>query len=431
MAGAGKKTFTAGAVLTATDVNTYLMDQAVMVFSNTAARSSAIPTPSEGMVSYRSDDNAVEMYDGSSWTNLATPFQNNQTGTTYTFVLTDSGKLVTANNASSQTFTIPPQSSVTWPTNTVLNVVNYGTGTVTFAGGTGVTVTNTASTLSQYGAASLIRTGSDSWTIIPLSGGAAPLSDSSVTGTTGTPTTATYTESGINYKSYTFTGSGSITFNRAGTIDILVVGGGGSGGQYAVEKDGGGGAGQYLILNGAYITAATCNVTVGAGASGGYGLSRAGTIGLASGISIGAAYVYNAIGGGAGNGYGNGQPGGSGGGGNVIGSAGGASLLSYGNAGGASTANTNAGGGGGAGAAGSNGSGTTGGNGGNGLSNTLATGSSQTYAGGGGGNGSGANGTGGSGGGGNGGSNGTANTGGGGGGFASGGSGIVIIRVRA
>ena len=67
MAGLGKKTFLAGEVLTASDVNGYLMDQSVMVFGGTAARSSAIPTPSEGMVTYRTDANAIEYYDGSTW----------------------------------------------------------------------------------------------------------------------------------------------------------------------------------------------------------------------------------------------------------------------------------------------------------------------------------------------------------------------------
>jgi hypothetical protein len=70
MAGAGKKTFTAGEVLTASDVNNYLMDQMVMVFAGTAARTSAIPTPSEGMLTYRSDTKAIEYYSGTAWTEL-------------------------------------------------------------------------------------------------------------------------------------------------------------------------------------------------------------------------------------------------------------------------------------------------------------------------------------------------------------------------
>lgn len=69
MAGAGFKTFTAGEVLEATEVNTYLMQQTVMVFAGTAARAAAIGTvASEGMFTYLSDTNALEYYDGSSWT---------------------------------------------------------------------------------------------------------------------------------------------------------------------------------------------------------------------------------------------------------------------------------------------------------------------------------------------------------------------------
>jgi hypothetical protein len=64
---AGKKTFVAGEVLTAQDVNDYLMDQSVMTFASSAARSSAIPTPTEGMTSYRSDADIVEVYNGSAW----------------------------------------------------------------------------------------------------------------------------------------------------------------------------------------------------------------------------------------------------------------------------------------------------------------------------------------------------------------------------
>jgi hypothetical protein len=67
MAGLGRKVFTAGDVLTASDVQNYLMDQTVMNFAGTAARSSAIATPTTGMVTYRSDIDGLELYNGSSW----------------------------------------------------------------------------------------------------------------------------------------------------------------------------------------------------------------------------------------------------------------------------------------------------------------------------------------------------------------------------
>jgi hypothetical protein len=73
MAGAGFRTFAVGEVLTATNVNTYLMQQAVMVFATSAARSSALSTNvSEGMVSYLTDSNSLWYYNGTAWTEIVT-----------------------------------------------------------------------------------------------------------------------------------------------------------------------------------------------------------------------------------------------------------------------------------------------------------------------------------------------------------------------
>jgi len=84
MAGAGKKTFAVNEVLSAADVNNYLMDQSVMRFADSTARSSAIGTPSEGMVSYLDDSNQVEVYDGSSWVNFTGDITQVTAGTALT-----------------------------------------------------------------------------------------------------------------------------------------------------------------------------------------------------------------------------------------------------------------------------------------------------------------------------------------------------------
>jgi hypothetical protein len=68
--GSGYKSFTAGAVLTASDVNNYLMEQGVMYFATTAARDSAISSPEDGMVAYIGSNDANEglwTYNGSAW----------------------------------------------------------------------------------------------------------------------------------------------------------------------------------------------------------------------------------------------------------------------------------------------------------------------------------------------------------------------------
>jgi hypothetical protein len=68
MAGAGYKLFATGDVLTAAQVNTYLMQQTVMVFASSAARTTALSgVLAEGMVSYLQDTNTLEVYDGAAW----------------------------------------------------------------------------------------------------------------------------------------------------------------------------------------------------------------------------------------------------------------------------------------------------------------------------------------------------------------------------
>ncbi len=68
MAGLGFKTFAAGEVLTAANVNGYLMQQTIMVFADATARDAAITSPSEGMFVYLTGTNALQFYDSSAWT---------------------------------------------------------------------------------------------------------------------------------------------------------------------------------------------------------------------------------------------------------------------------------------------------------------------------------------------------------------------------
>ena len=75
MAGAGALLFTSGSVLTAAQVNTYLMDQTVMRFADATARDAAFggagePTLAEGMLCYLIDSNSVLYYTGTSWSAL-------------------------------------------------------------------------------------------------------------------------------------------------------------------------------------------------------------------------------------------------------------------------------------------------------------------------------------------------------------------------
>jgi len=63
----GVKTFTAGDVLLATEVNGYLMAQVIAVFATTTARDAAILAPAEGQFAYITADEELTYYDGSTW----------------------------------------------------------------------------------------------------------------------------------------------------------------------------------------------------------------------------------------------------------------------------------------------------------------------------------------------------------------------------
>jgi hypothetical protein len=231
MAGAGYRLFNTGDVLTAAQVNTYLQQQVIMVFADSTARTTALSgVLAEGMFSYLTGTNAFQYYDGAAWADVSNPGDitgvtagtglsgggssgavtlsidtattadlttaqtltnktltsptindpklnlsiNANTSTTYTFVLADNGKLVTSNNASAQTLSIPTNASVAYPVGTQINVawitgagqptinaVTSGTTTVLSTG-----ATSTAPKLRVVNSvASCIKIATDTWLV--------------------------------------------------------------------------------------------------------------------------------------------------------------------------------------------------------------------------------------------------------------------------
>ena len=199
MAGAGYKLFQTGDVLTAAQVNTYLNEQTVMVFASAAARTSALTSVlAEGMVSYLQDTNAVEVYDGSAWVSIGASGDitgvttgtdsgltggvtsgtanlklklefDAETGTTYTLVAANLNQLVTLNNSSAITVTVPPS---VFSAGDQIHCQQIGTGQVSFAQGAGVTITSTGATASapklraRYSACTIICTASNTFTVV-------------------------------------------------------------------------------------------------------------------------------------------------------------------------------------------------------------------------------------------------------------------------
>ena len=99
---------------------------------------------------------------------------NAQTGTTYTFVLADQGKYITASNASAQTYSIPTNASVAFPIGTSIDLIQIGAGQVTVSAASSGTTTiySTGATAAapktrvQYSALTCKKVATDTWHII-------------------------------------------------------------------------------------------------------------------------------------------------------------------------------------------------------------------------------------------------------------------------
>ena len=135
------------------------------------------PTLATGEIGYETDTAKFKIGNGSTaWTSLAYAYGaapaltfNAQTGTSYTLATTDVGALVTLSNTGGITLTVPPS---TFSTGQVIDVQQINTGQVTFAAGSGVTITSTGATAAapklraQYSAASVLCTGSNTFTVL-------------------------------------------------------------------------------------------------------------------------------------------------------------------------------------------------------------------------------------------------------------------------
>jgi hypothetical protein len=205
----GRKTFVGGDILLASELNGFLMDQAVMVFDDAAARTTAIPSPSEGMITYLKNTNLVDKYDGANWIPIVQP-----TGFTARQVIT----------ASDSSWAVPSLASP------VVKVTVIG------AGGGGSTATNA---------------GSNGGTTTFNAGGAGSIS---AAGGLGSDTTGPLDKVGLAG------GSGLRSSNAGGggfrDFNPDRVGRDGQGGEVTVA---------YLNLSGV----STVNVTIGNGGPGG------------------------------------------------------------------------------------------------------------------------------------------------------------------
>ena len=96
---------------------------------------------------------------------------NTQSGTSYTFIVSDAQKLITTTNASAVTLTVASNATQSLPVGTQINIAQLGTGQVTFLGAISpnpVTISATPglNLRTQYSSATLIQLTTDNWLLV-------------------------------------------------------------------------------------------------------------------------------------------------------------------------------------------------------------------------------------------------------------------------
>jgi hypothetical protein len=204
----GRKVWVANDILAADDVNSYLMDQSLMVFADSSTRLSEIPSPVEGMVTYLTGSNVLEVWTGSSWvgsnsvggsvagsqvsgsittatlpgsqvTGSITTATINASGVintltastaiTYTFQSTDQGQVLRFTAAGTVTATIGTATALT--AGQRIDVLADGAAGLQILAGTGVTLAGagtagTTYSINQYDAATIMAVASNTYRII-------------------------------------------------------------------------------------------------------------------------------------------------------------------------------------------------------------------------------------------------------------------------
>ena len=160
------KVFSNGSTLPASDLNDYLMRQSVMVFSNSTARTSAITSPNEGMLTWLEDVNKYQYYSGSAWVDLGDqPAGWSDKSANYSIVAADLGTTI---RSTSTAITITIDNVLTQQGDRI-DFIQAGAGQITFAAGTGVTLSSADAklkTAKQFAAASVVFGGSGVYYLI-------------------------------------------------------------------------------------------------------------------------------------------------------------------------------------------------------------------------------------------------------------------------
>jgi hypothetical protein len=229
---AGRRTFVAGEVLTASNINGFLMNQVVAVFDDAAARDAAIPSPQQGNLVYLKSTDQVQRYTGTAWSPITGGF--------------------TARSVITATDSSWPVPSLASP---IVKVTAVGGG-----GGGGGIFSNTnpgaggTTTFNAGGAGTVTAAGG----VVGSQARGGAGSTNGATGTSGLTAGnqgiggVSYNQDTLNYSAGTTGGGGKITIayldlSGVSTVNVTIGAGGTGGASVGNATGGAGGAGEVIV----------------------------------------------------------------------------------------------------------------------------------------------------------------------------------------
>jgi trimeric autotransporter adhesin len=142
----GYRTWNTADTVSAADFSTYLQDQVVGVYTDSANRSSELSSPAEGQVSMTKDDNVLAIYDGVAWVDVLDIDTISVSGGNYTMTGTltlGSITLPNTDGTSGQILSTDGSGTVSWIANDEGDITGVTAGSGLAGGGTAGTVTVT------------------------------------------------------------------------------------------------------------------------------------------------------------------------------------------------------------------------------------------------------------------------------------------------
>ena len=159
------KTLVNGFPLNASELNGFLMSQVIATFANATARDEAITSPAEGQVVYIENIASFKYWTGADWVDLVSaPSSVSNKTANYSTVAGDAGNTI---NSTGSAITITIDNNLTAAQR--IDFVQTGSGQITFAAGSGVTLNSKGGklkTAAQYSAATVLCLASGSYLLV-------------------------------------------------------------------------------------------------------------------------------------------------------------------------------------------------------------------------------------------------------------------------